>query len=932
MKKTPNIISKASWFFICLLFCFGCITPKDTAVSRRLQNLTARYNYIYNAKVLLADYNTGLQQSYQDNYQTILPVYLDPPPQKEFVLLTDAPNKQLDEVIKKAQAIINEKTYSNYVDDAYLLLGKASYLKGNYFAASAYFDYALKAFAKDKKTVITALDWKARSQMELNNFGKADKILDTLFLVAKGYKKSLAEPQATTAQLRIYQQRYNEAIVLLREASRKGKNRLLNIRWQFILAQLQQKQNNLQDAFKTYTKVERSNGSFEMYFQANLQRIKIKAQLSGQQVDEEKELIRLVKDDKNTDYIDQIYGQIGELFTQKGNFPKAEFYFQKSSQSSTTNLNQKALSYLNIADLNFAKLKNYRKAKLYYDSTITILPKTFPDYDNIVKKADNLNYLTDRYSLIDLQDTLQAIAKLPISERETKISHYVKSTVDTLVVGSTNSQQTSSSANDAFLQPDANLSNSLLGNGSTFYFNNPAAVSKGFTDFKIRWGNRTLQDNWRQSVQSSAQQNNQVLAGGDVAVAAKPLNDSTSLSNTGKQNDLEKAYLSALPTTDSLVNVSNQKIIDAYYEIASFYQQELNDKEEANKVYQILLKRFPKNNHVPAVLYSLYLNNKGKEEQKANGYRDQVLSEFPNSDYAKTIKDPFYASKQDALLESAKKTYENLYQKFISKDYAGVINYTSNYLVGYEKSEIDPQFAYLSALAVGRMAKVPVLIDAFNKITKNYPNDKVVTPLVRSQLEYINNHLVDFEQRTVALVDFDENAVDPLAATIIANPQLGVSAKPTKITQPTAVQESLSKTVHLAKPDSVTTAKPAKKPSIFSTAISSEYFYVIDVRDATLTLSSSRFGIGQFNRGNYPDNDLVHKLMELNDDQLIYINSFVDLEDAKIYENSIKNQLNKIMKVPDSKYETFIITKENFEKLVDRKQIDAYLAFYKENY
>jgi hypothetical protein len=104
------------------------------------------------------------------------------------------------------------------------------------------------------------------------------------------------------------------------------------------------------------------------------------------------------------------------------------------------------------------------------------------------------------------------------------------------------------------------------------------------------------------------------------------------------------------------------------------------------------------------------------------------------------------------------------------------------------------------------------------------------------------------------------------------------------------------------------------------------------VADATLTLSSSRFGIGQFNRGNYPDNDLTHKLVELDNDQLIYVVSFIDLEDAKIYEESIKGQLKNIMKVPASIYKGFIISKENFEKLTDRQRINEYLDFYKENF
>jgi hypothetical protein len=50
-------------------------------------------------------------------------------------------------------------------------------------------------------------------------------------------------------------------------------------------------------------------------------------------------------------------------------------------------------------------------AKLYYDSAVTTLPKNYPGYEGILKKAENLEYLTQRYQLIADQDTLQHIAR-----------------------------------------------------------------------------------------------------------------------------------------------------------------------------------------------------------------------------------------------------------------------------------------------------------------------------------------------------------------------------------------------------------------------------------------------------------------------------------------------------------------------------------------
>ncbi|RDC57256.1 gliding motility protein [Pedobacter chinensis] len=920
MKKYTSKTFNPFIIFFSLLFIYGCIANKDTAIDRKFQNLTARYNYIYNSNVLLTGHYEGLLQSYNDDYGKILPVYLDPEPQVNLVLTPGAANKQLDEVITKGQTIINDKSFSNYIDDAYMLLGKANYLKGNYFIASEYFDYVAKAYNNDLKTFVMAMNWKARSQMELNNMVVADKILDTMLRAADHLKKDLAEPLATTAQMRIYQQRNKEAILLLENAVRLGNEKQLRIRWRYILAQLQEKENDLQNAYINYTRVENSNAPFEMYFHANLQRIKVKALISGYKVDEDKALLALLKDDKNFDYTDQIYYQVGELFSKEGKFAKAEENYQKSIQKSTKNQNQKALSYLRIADLNFREVNNYIKAKLYYDSAVMILPKNFPDFDNIVKKAGNLQYLTDRFTIIAKEDTAQAIAKLPVAARAARIKAYLTPKAEVTNVTVLNNQSLN---NPDF--PNQSLNSPQVGAGSTFYFNNNAAISNGFGDFKKRWGNRQLEDNWRQSQRSSAQENNQVMTGGNVANAVTPANE-INPQTAIDQTSLEKQYSDALPTTPELLAASDQKIIDAYFEIASFYQQELNDKNEANKIYLELLRRYPDNNHSAAIYYSLYLNNQGADENKSNEYRQLVLAKFPESNYAKTILDPTFSAKQSQMENTANNNYNVAFDTYAKKDYHSVIKQANENISAFPNNDLAPQYAYLKAIAVGRTAKLDPLLAEFNSIITLYPNDMIVTPLVRDHLKYIEANLEEFKQRPVALVDFDSN--EPRFVSQAKT--ITVPAKPLNNDITAVGEKPVVKPVEM--PLEVKPTDVVKPASIFSAAQSEEYYYVIDVADATLTLSSSRFGIGQFNRGNYPDNDLAHKLIELDDNQLIYITSFVDLEDAKIYESSITGQLKNIMKVPANLYRGFIISKENFEKLTSRDRINEYLDFLKDNY
>jgi hypothetical protein len=123
----------------------GCSTQKDNATNRSLQNLSARYNYIYNSNVLLTTYQDDLSQTYKDNYDDFLAVYIAPATSDYLNSAASSGNvKSLDEITQKAQTIISEKNFSNYIDDAYILLGKTNFYTGNYFTAVEYFDYTAK--------------------------------------------------------------------------------------------------------------------------------------------------------------------------------------------------------------------------------------------------------------------------------------------------------------------------------------------------------------------------------------------------------------------------------------------------------------------------------------------------------------------------------------------------------------------------------------------------------------------------------------------------------------------------------------------------------------------------------------------------------------------------------------------------------------------
>ncbi len=917
-------------FSICTCMIYSCSSQKDNATNRSLQNLSARYNYIYNSNVILSNHQTELAETYIENYDQVLPVYLGP--EVDLAEANTSLNlKPMEDIIKKAQAIILDKGYSNYIDESYLLLGKANFYNGNYFNAAEYFDYTAKTYRNNLNSFTEALNWKARSLMQIRHLREANQTLDSLEYIMPDIKntKNRAEPLATLAQMCIYLNNDTAAISYLKDAikaSNQGQNK---VRWTYILAQLYEKHRDYQNALASYRRVVKSNAPFEMYFNANLNRIKINALLNGVKTNKQKELLALLKDDKNFDYNDQVYFQIAEIYAADEAYPEAEKYYDISIKSSTTNQYQKGLSYLKLADLNFKQLKNYLKAKAYYDSTVNTLPKSYPGYDLILKKSLNLQYLTDRYEIISLQDSLQAIAKLPEAARTAKIEALASPAITT--------QNQSTTLSGFANQPNyGNGGNNRLQAQNSFYFSNPTAISIGYSDFKKRWGNRKLENNWRQSIRTSAQETSQDLANNINGTPGSP--DQIATLPKDKET-LIKQYTEGLPLSSDLMNSSNQKIIDAYYEIASFYLQELNDQKEAEQVYQTLLKRFPANNHLAATWYSLFLIHKNTDQAKSDGYKNSLLKEFPNSPYSRIILDPSFSLRQSELETATNKKYNDVFERYTKKDFNTVIGQVNEIIKTENSNYLAPQFSYLKAISIGRTNNVDSLLKAFNEITLRFPEDGLITPLVQGHINYINAHMVEFKQRAIALPDFDLN--EPLFANIPAAPTVNAApviaknnpvketpAPPSTSTPRPVVPEKTSTETKPAQP--IPVEKKSYAP--FTDAKSSTYYYVVHVADASLTLSSSRFGIGQFNRGNYPEDNLKHQLKEFDNDQLIYVGNFTNFDDAKTYASGITPQLKQIMKVPVNIYTSFIISKENFDLIKNKTLLVTYMEFYKNNY
>ena len=461
IRSKFNCILFLSVFFLPVIS--GCSLEKESRFNRSMQNLTAHYNILFNARQVVLQKQELMAQVYTDDFSEILSVYQDT------IAKTAAPSKDLEAVTTRANTIINFKEQSHYIGDAYFLLGQINYLNSNYFDAAEFFNYVVHSFPENKELGRTALAWKARSLMKLNQPEKAETVLDTARLLFDAKKASAEEITGADLQYNINQGNYELAEKLAVQAVDLASDKFRRIRWNFILAQLQEANKKPADAYKSYSKVIHSNASFELAFNATLNSLRIEEKQDGQPTDRMTRLRTLLKDDKNADFIDQIYFQLGETALAAQKIDPAIANYKLSVKNSTRNQKQKGLSYLRLADINFKYKTDYIQAKKYYDSTLLNLSPSYPGYQQILKKANNLQLLASRFQVIAQQDTLQVLAKLPEAERAARINLLV----DQQVI----QQENAPVRIDPTLN-NGNVINSSGRSSNAFYFYNPEAVTR----------------------------------------------------------------------------------------------------------------------------------------------------------------------------------------------------------------------------------------------------------------------------------------------------------------------------------------------------------------------------------------------------------------------------------------------------------------------
>jgi tetratricopeptide (TPR) repeat protein len=254
-----------------------------------------------------------------------------------------------------------------------------------------------------------------------------------------------------------------------------------------------------------------------------------------------------------------------------------------------------------------------------------------------------------------------------------------------------------------------------------WYFYNTLVRESGYAEFTRKWGKRKNEDNWRRSTKESAFEDIESAVnkneGGGFFVNE---NGDTLKVDSDWMNPA--FYMKDLPLTEEQVKASNDRIIEAYYNLAVIYKEQLEDVYKSIETLEELNNRFFPNVHTADAYYRLYRMNYDEEEMdRATYYKNKILNEYPDSQYAQIIKDPFYLERENEDYEAARRMYEKAYENYFKRGYyPQTITSCDEIIQKYPQTTIKPQAMLLRALCVGHEQGEAALRRELQVVIKEY--------------------------------------------------------------------------------------------------------------------------------------------------------------------------------------------------------------------
>jgi hypothetical protein len=190
---------------------------------------------------------------------------------------------------------------------------------------------------------------------------------------------------------------------------------------------------------------------------------------------------------------------------------------------------------------------------------------------------------------------------------------------------------------------------------------------------------------------------------------------------------------SKLPLTDEAMKLSIDKMLNAWYDAAVIYKDQLNEPETAIEYFEKIINKKYINDMDLSASFQLYRLKEGSSG--AEVYKNYILTNYPNSDFAAFLKDPEFFLKQKQKEEQEEGEYLKIFENYVKKNFNLVVNEIDAALKKNEQTKFRAKLKLLRVTAKANItADKTSLIPDLTQITTEFPGtdqEKRATEMIK---------------------------------------------------------------------------------------------------------------------------------------------------------------------------------------------------------
>jgi outer membrane protein assembly factor BamD (BamD/ComL family) len=921
------------------------------------QNTVTHYNYYFNANQRLNDLVTTAKTSFKEDYSQLLPFY-------NYSLDATSQNKEeLDSIIYKCTAgILLHDLRNSWIDNMYLLLGKAYFYRKDLDSAGLTFQYLNFSYApkenggydipigsnasndkgefsiatKEKNSIWKKLTsrppsrnesfiWQIRNYIERDELPEAAGIIEILRNDPNFPNRLQTDLDEVVAYWFYRQQAYDSAAHHLSLSLSKAENVQEKARWEYLIAQMYQLANKNEDAVKFYDKSIEHTTDPILDVYARLNSIRIRKSGSKDYLQENiDELLRMAKKEKYSGYRDIIYYAAANIELERKNYDGAQANLLKSVEFTTNNPLQRSQSFLLLGDMNYDR-KIFPDAYNFYDSLeVNVLPKP-ADKERVTLRKPPLQVIAENAGIIRKQDSLQLLARLTPQQRDSAIKRQMK----ILKKGKGSKEEESAPGFNAAVkqQPDLFATNTK---SNDFYFYNASAKARGFSEFKAKWGDRPNVDNWRRKAAVDKQTQQRFTDVDDV-----PTN-SNAVEAGSVPDDSYEGMQANIPLSQVKLDSSNKNIMDALFIMGKTFLSKLEEYPSAIQAFEELLRRFPASMYKDETMFNLvYAYQKTGDKAKSDYYKNMLAGSGGDSKWVELIKNPPAITKNEAVIPATKK-YEEIYNMFIEGRFAEAIAEKKVADSLYDKSNWSPQLLFIESIYYIKQQDDSTAIKSLTDLSTLYP-DNAMAARAKTMIDVLKRRKEIESYLTNLEVTRREDGTAAVATPAPVHPAYNNNTN--SATQPVVKTDSAVASTN--KPQDTKTGAVVKQDSVASTAVpptvaiknfnfvSTEAHFVGVILDKVdpVYQSEARNAFNRYNKEKFYNQKIDISSTQIDERfNLLLQGPFTDANTAVDYIDKIKPIVkSRILPwLSADKYTFFIISQGNLDTLKTSKDMEGY--------